>query len=431
MERLIEKQLIKWKDNPSKMPLVLLGARQVGKTHTVFNFGKAHYKDIVVLNFENNNPLKAIFEQDAEPERIVSELEKHTLRSISPETLIFFDEIQACPKALTSLKYFTEKAPEYNIIAAGSLLGVAVNREGFSFPVGKVDRLAMYPMNFEEFLLGLGEKRLIAEIKDSYAGDSDLQQNIHNRALDLYSLYLVVGGMPKAVLEYKEKNDFEFVRIVQRQILADYDTDMVKYAGASDSVKIRAIYSSIPAQLAKENRKFQYSLIGSNARAVTYEAGLQWLTDAGLIYKCGKVSEGKIPLKGYLDLLSYKIYMNDTGLLNCHSETPPALIMSGKYGGEAKGAITENYIMQQLVFSGLTPYYWESQGKAEVDFVLQTGTAVLPIEAKSADNTKAKSLTVFVKKYGIEKSVRVSSKNFGFENNIKSVPLYAAFCIGQ
>ena len=411
------------------MPLVLLGARQVGKTHTILSFGKTLYRDIAVFNFENNNPLKAIFEQDAEPERIISELEKYSLRRITPEVLIFFDEIQACPKALTSLKYFTEKAPMYSIIAAGSLLGVAVNREGFSFPVGKVDRMGMYPMNFEEFLLALGEKELAANIKNAYADDTALPRNIHQKAMDLYGVYLVTGGMPRAVSEYIEKKDFDFVRIVQRGILADYDADMVKYASGSDSVKIRAVYSSIPAQLAKENRKFQYSLIGSNARAVTYEVGLQWLSDAGLIYKCGKVTEGKIPLKNYADLLSYKIYLNDVGLLNCHSDTPPALVLSGKFGGEAKGAITENYIMQQLVSNGLTPHYWESQGKAEVDFVLQSGTSVLPIEAKSADNTKAKSLSVFTSKYDVEKSVRISSKNFGFENNIKSVPLYAAFCI--
>ena len=429
MERLIEKKLIGWKDNPSKMPLVLLGARQIGKTHTVFNFGKTHYKDVAVFNFENNNPLKAIFEQDADPARIVSELERHSLRRVTPDVLIFFDEIQACPKALTSLKYFTENAPQYNIIAAGSLLGVAVNREGFSFPVGKVDRLAMYPMNFEEFLLGRGEEKLADAIKNAFNDNMPLPQNIHKTAMDLYGIYLVVGGMPKAVLEYMEKGDFDFVRIIQRQILADYDADMIKYSAVSESVKIRAVYASIPAQLAKENRKFQYSLIGSNARAAAYEIGLRWLSDAGLIYICGKVNEGKIPLKNYADLLSYKVYLNDTGLLNCHSDLPPALVLSGKFGGEAKGAITENYIMQQLIFNELIPYYWESRGRAEIDFVLQSDTAVLPIETKSADNTKAKSLAVFVNKYGIDKSIRISSKNFGFENNIKSVPLYAAFCI--
>ena len=430
MKRLIESDLIAWKDTPARMPLILLGARQVGKTHTVFQFGKTHYQDVLVFNFENNNPLKAIFEQDAEPARIISELEKYSLKSITPGVLIFFDEIQACPKALASLKYFTEKAPALNIIAAGSLLGVAVNREGFSFPVGKVERRAMYPMNFEEFLLALGEKALADNIKNAYESDTPLPQNIHIMAMDLFHTYLVTGGMPKAVLEYIEKKDFEFTRIIQRNILADYESDMIKYASVSESVKIRSVYASIPAQLAKENRKFQYSIIGSNARAASYESGIQWLTDAGLIYKCNKTNEGKIPLKSYADLLSYKIYMNDTGLLNCYSDTPPALVLSGNFGGEAKGAVTENYIMQQLVFNGLTPYYWESQGKAEIDFILQLDNGiVVPLEVKSSIHTKSKSLAVFKNKYGINKSIRISAKNFGFENDIKSVPLYAAFCI--
>ncbi len=430
MERHIERDLLLWKNNPAKMPLVLLGARQTGKTYTVFHFGKTHYQDVVVLNFENNNPLKAIFEQDPEPARIIAELEKYSLKRITPDVLIFFDEIQACPKALGSLKYFTEKTPLFHIIAAGSLLGVAVNREGFSFPVGKVERLTMYPMNFEEFLRALGEKALADNIKNAYESNTALPQNIHTMAMELYDTYLVTGGMPKAVLEYIEKKDFEFVRIIQRNILADYESDMVKYASVSESVKIRAVYTSIPAQLAKENRKFQYSIISSNARAASYEAGIQWLRDAGLIYKCSKTKEGKIPLKSYVDLLSYKIYMNDTGLLNCYSDTPPALVLSGNFGGEAKGAVTENYIMQQLVFNGLTLYYWESQGKAEIDFVLQLGGgSVVPLEAKSSIHTKSKSLAVFVQKYGVNTAIRVSAKNFGFENGIKSVPLYAVFCI--
>ena len=429
MKRFVETDLLKWKNSPARRPLVLLGARQVGKTHTVFNFGKSRYRDVAVFNFENNRPLQAVFEQDADPARIIAELERHSLKRVAPDTLVFFDEIQACPKALTSLKYFSEKAPQHHIIAAGSLLGVALNREGFSFPVGKVDRLAMRPMNFGEFLLALGEDALFSAIQNAFANDAPLPQNIHAKALGLHGVYLVVGGMPKAVLEYVEKKDFDFVRNTQRGILADYDADMIKYATPAESVKIRAVYASIPAQLAKENKKFQYSVVGSNARAATYEACLQWLTDAGLVCKCGKVNEGKIPLKNYADLASYKIYMNDVGLLNCHCDVPVPLVLSGHFGGEAKGAMTENHIMQQLVFNGLTPWYWESDGRAEVDFVLQLHNMVVPVEAKSGENTKAKSLSLFVKKYGVKNSIRVSAKNFGFENNIKSVPLYAVFCV--
>ena len=430
MKRLIEENFAAWKNNPARMPLIVLGARQVGKTHTVFNFGKTYYSDIAVFNFEGNNALRAIFEQDIDdPARIVSELEKYSLKKISQETLIFFDEIQACPKALASLKYFTEKASGCNIIAAGSLLGIAVNREGYSFPVGKVDRLTMYPMNFEEYLFALNEPELAELIKQAYSADAPLPRNVHAKAMSLYQKYLITGGMPKAILEYLEKDDFDFTRMVQQKILADYDADMIKYASRAESVKIRAVYASIPAQLAKENRKFQYHLVGSNARAATYEICLQWLYDAGLVYKCGKVNAGKIPLKNYADLLAYKIYMSDIGLLNCFSGIPPALILSGVFGGEAKGAMTENYIAQQFIFNGLTPNYWESAGKAEVDFILQLDGAIVPVEAKSAINTKSKSLKLFIDKYGIKKSIRVSSKNFGFENGIKSVPLYAVFCI--
>ncbi|MDR0752352.1 MAG: ATP-binding protein [Christensenellaceae bacterium] len=429
MKRLIENNLDKWSDNPQKKPLLLLGARQVGKTHTIYNFGRSRYKDVVVLNFENNAPLKEIFEQDSDPSRIIFDLEKYSFKKITPEVLIFFDEIQACPKALTTLKYFAEKTPEYNIISAGSLLGVTVDRGEYSFPVGKVDRLTLYPMNFQEFLYALSETKLAEYIADSYVNNIALPQYLHKKALDLYSIYLIVGGMPEAVLEYIEKKDFEFVRIIQRKILTDYYSDMIKYSSPSESVKIHAVYASLSVQLAKENRKFKYNLIGSNARAANYEVALQWLFDAGLVYKCGKVFEGKIPLRYYVDLLSYKIYFNDVGLFNCHSNTPPFVILSGIFGGEAKGAITENYVCQQLISNDLEPFYWESLGKAELDFVLQLGVNVLPIETKSSTNTRSKSLSVFLSKYQSPMSIRISSKNFGFENDIKSVPLYAAFCI--
>jgi predicted AAA+ superfamily ATPase len=431
MKRQIEKNLITWKDNPNKKPLVLLGARQVGKTHSVMEFGKIHYKDTLIFNFETSRNLQAIFAAELEPKRIISALESYSLKSITPDTLIFFDEVQTCPGALTTLKYFEEQAPEYSIIAVGSLLGVAVNREGYSFPVGKVNRLTMFPMNFEEFLWALGEERLAEVIRESYLSDKPLSQNIHEQALGRYHLYLVTGGMPAVVKEYVDKRDLDYVRAVQHEILKDYDSDMVKYATKAESVKIRGVFDSIPSQLAKENHKFQYSMIGSGARAASYEIGLRWLSDAGLIHTCYKTNMGKIPLKSYKDLLSYKVYMGDTGLLGCASEIPTQMMQAGSFAGEAKGAITENYLMQQMTASGITPYYWESNSRAEIDFLIQEGEKVIPIEVKSAENTKAKSLKVFTNKYDIDFSIRVSAKNFGFENGIKSVPLYAAFCIGS
>ena len=443
MERLIEAKLLDWKQRLDKMPLLISGARQVGKTTTIFEFGKTHYANIAVLNFENNEPLAAIFDKDLNPARIVFELESLSGQSITKEsTLIFFDEVQDCPNALTSLKYFCEQAPGYHIIAAGSLLGVALNRNKkkkknddgeydtrtVSFPVGKVDILTMYPMTFEEFLSSVNP-HLLSAIIESYTHNAPLSQPLHEKALELYRTYLYVGGMPKAVLEHIEKQDYDFVRIRQNEILSLYSSDMVKYTTQSEQIKINAVYNSIPRQLAKENKKFQYSIIGSHARAASYEIGLAWLKSAGLVINSTKAREGKMPLAYYVDSLSYKAYMSDVGLLNAKSNAPKNLVLSGGIGGGAKGAMTENYVAQELTANGHTVYYWESDGKAEVDFVIQLGDDIVPVEVKAADNVQSKSLKIFVSKFSPAYSIRVSSKNFGFENGIKSVPLYAAFCI--
>jgi len=431
MKRLIEQELLKCKNNPDKMPLVMFGARQVGKTHTIFNFGKQHFDNVLVFNFEGNKNLHEIFELDIDDShRIIRDLEKLSLKTITKNTLIFFDEIQECAKALSSLKYFSEKAQnEFNIIAAGSLLGVAVNRENYSFPVGKVNRLVMYPMNFAEFLLAKEQEELLKVIKESFDKDTALPQSIHAKALDLYEMYLVVGGMPKAVLEYIQKQDFDFVRIKQQEIMSDYHNDMIKYASKTEAIKIRDVYRSIPSQLAKENKRFQYNLINSHARAVSYEIGLSWLIEAGLVCRCNKVTRGEIPLKYYEDFLSYKVYSNDVGLLNCQSGIPVGRILTGDFGGGAKGAMSENYVANQLVSNGFELNYWESSNTAELDFVVQIGDDVVPIETKSNLSTKSKSLNIFREKYNIEKSIRVSAKNFGFVSGIKSVPLYAVWCI--
>lgn len=416
------------------MPLLVFGARQVGKSTTIFEFGKAHYSNVVVFNFEHNKPLHEIFEKDLDPVRIVRELTNIQGQSINEKTtLIFFDEVQTCPKALTSLKYFCEQAPNYNIIAAGSLLGVAVNRKkaednGTSFPVGKVEQLTMYPMTFEEFLFAKNP-HILESIKECYLSDSPLPMPLHEKALELYRAYLFTGGMPKAVYAHIHK-DGDFVRFAQNEVLSFYSADMAKYTTASEQIKIASIYDSIPYQLAKDNRKFQYSLIGSTARAVSYELGLAWLKSAGIVIQCNKVREGKIPLAFYADGLSYKIYMSDVGLLNAKGNVPESLILSDlRLGGEAKGAMAENYVAQELIANGHKVYYWESGNQASLDFVIQIGDDFVPVEVKSKDNVQAKSLNVFVNKYKPAYSIRVSSKNFGFENGIKSVPLYAVFCI--
>jgi len=425
--------LIDWKKSEGRMPLMVYGARQVGKSTTIYEFGKTHYSNVALFNFEHNKPLQSIFEKDLDPKRIIPELEALAGETISKgTTLVFFDEIQECPKAITSLKYFCEKAPEYHVIAAGSLLGVTISRkkdgEGTSFPVGKVNLLTVYPMTFLEFLMEINPM-MIDRIKECFTADEAMPEALHSKALELYRIYLFTGGMPKAVSEYSQGKDHDFVRFAQNEILSMYHSDMGKYSTRSELIKIEEVYGSIPAQLAKENKKFQYSMIKSGARASTYETGLHWLTSAGLVIKCHKVREGKYPLAPFVDMTAYKIYMNDVGLLNAKSSVARNRILSDSISGEVKGSMTENYVAQELAAKGSTLYYWESDGRAEVDFVLQLGDRTVPIEVKSADNTQSKSLKVYASRYGPEYSIRISAKNFGFENKIKSVPLYAVWCI--
>lgn len=430
MERKIFKKLTAWKNESNRMPLILNGARQVGKTYTALSFGKEYYKNTVYFNFEDSIELSGIFERDLNPERIIKELSVKSGQTIlSEDTLIIFDEIQACERALTSLKYFHENAPEYHIIAAGSLLGVALNREKFSFPVGKVAIITLYPLDFEEFLWALGKKSLADLIRTAYEDNEPL--TLHETAMDLYRLYLVIGGMPRVIIEYIEKQDFNFVLAAQKTLNDAYIADMAKYASPSETTKVMAVFNSLAAQLAKENRKFQYKIIKSGARAYEYETSLDWLNASGVIIKCNKVQEGKLPLTAYVDGSSFKIYMTDTGLL-CSKFGIPAnsvLVETPSFNG-FKGALAENYVCSALTINGYTPFYWESQGKAEVDFVIQDKEGnIIPIELKSSDNVKAKSLIQYVNRYKPAYSIRISSKNFGFENGIKSVPLYAVFCL--
>jgi len=430
MERKITKKLIEWKNSSRRKPLILSGARQVGKTYISLTFGKEQYKNTVYFNMEGSGEITAIFERDLNPERIIRELATLSGQSIFPDdTLIIFDEIQSCEKALTSLKYFCENAPEYHIIAAGSLLGVAANRKNYSFPVGKVDMLMMYPLDFEEFLMATGNEAILGLIKESFANFTPL--SLHETAVDLYKTYLVVGGMPQAVLEYISTGDFNFVLAAQKTINDGYIADMAKYATVHETTKIMAAWASIPAQLSKENRKFQYKVIKSGAKAHEYETAIDWMTFAGITNKCVRITEGKLPLAAYADNDSFKIYMVDTGLLCSKFGIAANIILSGSPSFEGfKGVLAENYICQCLVANGFVPFYWSSPGKAELDFVFQDSQGnVIPLEGKSTDNVKSKSLRQFVSIYKPEYSIRVSTKNFGYENNIKSIPLYALFCL--
>jgi len=430
MERKIEQALLVWKSKPDRMPLIIQGARQVGKTFSLLSFGKRHYTNVAYFSMEESQEIPAIFARDLNPERIVRELAAFSGTSILPgETLLIFDEIQACEQALTSLKYFYEQAPQYHVVAAGSLLGVAMKREKFSFPVGKVDMLTLYPMDFEEFLWAMDQRELCGLIRQSYEGFTPL--TLHKTALDWYKTYLVVGGLPRVVREYADMRDFDFVGALQKTLNDSYIADMAKYATPQETTRIMAAWSSIPAQLAKENHKFQYRVIKSGARASEYEVALDWLRAAGMINKCVHVTEGKSPLSVYAQNEAFKIYMVDTGLLCSKFGIAPNVVMHTPHSFDGfKGALAENYICQALAANGIVPYYWTSQGKAEVDFLFQDRQGnIIPLEAKSADNVRSKSLRSYREIYEPVYSVRVSAKNFGFENGIKSVPLYAVFCL--
>ena len=430
MERMISNQLLSWKNSSRRMPLILHGARQVGKTYSALTFGKTYYKNTVYFNMEDSREITSIFERDLNPDRIIRELSAKSGQAIlKNDTLIIFDEIQACERALTSLKYFCEDAPEYHIIAAGSLLGVALNREKYSFPVGKVDMMTLYPLDFEEFLWATGNKNLCELIRDSYADFTPF--SLHETAMDLYKTYLLVGGMPRVVSEYVDAKDFDFVISAQKALNDAYIADMAKYAAPQETTRIMAAWASVPAQLAKENHKFQYKVIKTGARAYEFETSLDWLNTAGIINKCVRVSEGKMPLSAYADNSSFKVYMMDTGLLCSKFDIAPGVVLNGPPSFDGfKGALAENYIMQTLVVKGFSPYYWSSPGKAELDFVFQNKQGqIIPLEAKSAENAKAKSLRNFISLYEPPYAIRVSTKNFGYENGIKSIPLYALFCL--
>jgi len=344
------------------------------------------------------------------------------------KSLIFFDEIQACSKALTALKYFAEEAPGYAVIAAGSLLGVTINRDNSSYPVGKIESVRMYPLDFEEYLWAMGQKNAAEIIRECFATFSAC--SLHEALLDHYHTYLYTGGMPRVVKEYAESTDLFMADPVKSNINDAYMADIARYAGKAETVKIISVYSSLPAQLAKENHKFMYNVIKSGARVADYAASIDWLKAAGIVLSCHRVSEGRIPLGAYTDPSAFKLYHFDVGLLAAMTGlTAKSLTSETVTGSGFKGAMAENYVAGSFSASGYSLSYWESQGKAEVDFVLQTEKGIIPVEVKSGDRIRSRSLSEYVNRYSPPFSYRLSEKNFGNENNIRSVPLYAAFCI--
>lgn len=430
MKRKIEKKLMEWKNRENHKPLIIDGARQVGKTYISFLFGKENYKNTIYFNFESSKELAKIFSRNLDTERIIEELAIFSGNTIlKKDSLIIFDEIQACEEALTSLKYFYEENPDYDIIAIGSLLGVALNRNKYSFPVGKVEMIRMYPLDFEEFLWAMNEEKLAILIKEHYLTNKEF--SLHDRALEYYKKYLIVGGMPRIILDYLESENFDYVYASQKNLNDSYIADMAKYANPNDTIKIMNAFNSIPSQLAKENKKFQYKIIKTGARASEYELAIEWLLSSGVINRCVKLNEAKLPLKVYSDISSFKIYLADTGLLMSKFEIPARIILYGNDSfNEFKGALTENYVASSLSINEKSLYYFEKAQSLELDFIYQDETgAIIPIEVKSSERTKSSSLNTFIKRYKPKYAIRISTKNFGFENNIKSVPLYAVFCI--
>lgn len=430
MQREIIKELINWKESKNRKPLIVHGARQVGKTYIIKEFGKKYYKNLIYVNFQTNVEISSQIEDSIDAKYIINKLELFYGEKIIPkETLIFFDEIQDNERALSSLKYFCEDANEYHVIAAGSLLGVAMNRNKYSFPVGKVQTLNMYPLSFKEFLVAIGRENLIEEIQKHFESNERMDKDIHELCLKLYRTYLIIGGMPAVIQMYLDEKKIISTIDVQKGILLDYQRDMTKYADNSLSNKIIASFDSIPVQLAKDNQKFQYKVVSRGGTASVFGEAIDWLKNGGIVNQVYKVTP-QIPLEMYKDLASFKLYMNDVGLFVNKAGYPLYQIdLSEQPTMISMGPLTEHFVAGELKKKGYELYYWKSDGRAEVDFLIQKNADIIPIEIKTNIHVKSRSLDLYIKEYNPKYAIRVSEKNFGFENNIKSVPLYAVFCI--
>lgn len=432
MKRKIYQKLLEWKNSSQRKPLVLMGARQVGKTYLVNLFGKNEYQSVVYCLLEGNEILQNCFDI-LDSNIIIDKISAVTKKKIiKNETLIILDEIQSCPKALTSLKIFCEQNNDYHIIALGSLLGLATHRDNYSYPVGKVDMMEMFPLDFEEFLMANNENDLLNKIQNSYYENIYLDTTYHNIALDYYKKYLFVGGMPEVVKIYIDENNLELVNIKQQEIIKQYLSDMNKYNSEAEKGKTQLVYNSISRQLAKQNKKFKYSLIKSSARARDYEEAIEWIELAGIANKIYKLEQIKLPLNAYTSLSDFKVYMNDVGLLTAIGNLSfEDIYNENKLLYDYLCGLTENYVYNQLKQNHMELYYWVNGDYAEVDFVTRISQDIVPIEAKSGIHTNSKSLNKYIEAFNPNYAIRISEKNFGFENNIKSVPLYAVFCINN
>ena len=425
MERNLKYDLLNWKYDDGRKPLILKGVRQCGKTYLLKDFGKRFYESCAYFNFEENDALKKVFEKDYDTSRIIFELGLYFGKTIEPEkTLLILDEIQECGRAITAMKYFCENAPEYHIVCAGSLLGIALQKQ-LSFPVGKVDFLTLYPMSFSEFLRAT-ESDQLADFVEGFTKGDNLPDVIGEKLANLLRQYYITGGMPEVVETWRNSHSIEQVETVQQSIINSYELDFAKHAPTKDFPKLSAIWRSIPEQLAKENTKFIFSHVKKGWRSKDLEDALEWLIGAGLVYKVCKIEKPFIPLSSYADDTSFKLYMSDVGLLRKLSKLPYEVVLDATpYYREFKGSMTENYVLCELLKSvDDTAYYWSSGNVAEVDFVIQSGVEIVPIEVKSEKNVKARSLSEYRKKYEPKYAVKTSMKTDTDGESVLNIPLY-------
>jgi len=425
MKRDIYQHLNAWKNSTRHKPLVLNGARQVGKTHALKYFGKTAYKNIAYLNFEKDEKLGRYFEDTLDPKELVRILSIHTEVEIEPhQTLLILDEIQECPKALNSLKYFCEEANEYHVAAAGSLLDVKTAGEK-GFPVGKVNFLHLYPLTFFEFLDAMGQEKT-RQFLEGYSSYEPIPAPLHEKLIDLLKYYLFIGGMPEVVAEYVKSEKLTVVREIQDEILNAYERDFAKHAPPHEIMKIMTVWKQIHRQLAKENKKFIFAAIRKSARGRDYEEAIQWLSDAGLIHKSHLIETPKFPLSAYADNNVFKIFLSDVGLLGAQSSLSPQTTIDGHLlFTEFKGALTENYVAQELIATrNKGTYYWSSEGTAEVDFLMEEDHTIYPLEVKAGINQRKKSLLVYDQKYSPPKLIRTTAMNLKHDGKVYNYPLY-------
>lgn len=428
MKRNAIKELYEWKENNGRKPLVILGARQVGKTWLMKEFGKEAYKKCAYVNFEDNDDLRGMFEHDFDIQRIIANLQWTTGVTIDEDTLIILDEIQEAPRGITALKYFQEKAPQYHVIAAGSLLGIAMHKND-SFPVGKVDFMHLYPLSFYEFLNAIGEKKMVDLLQ---AKDWTMLTMVRAKFEERLRQYYFVGGMPAAVLAFVNDGDLNKVRTIQKSIIEAYERDFSKHAPAIEVPRIRMVWHSIPSQLSKENRKFIYGMIKEGARAKDFELAIEWLKDAGLIYKVNRCKKAQLPLAAYEDFSAFKMFLSDIGLMGAMSNIPVQSLLNGNMlFSDFKGALTEQFVLQQMKTNqSLSIYYWSADNsRGEIDFLVQQEEKVIPIEVKAEENLQAKSLRMFVERNPGLKGCRFSMSPYREQDWLVNYPLYSVLTI--